>query len=231
MVMIQKTKERPILFSGEMVRAILDGRKTQTRRAMKPQPSPGFLARGVVGVVPQWPHQDGVRWFMADGMSELVKCRYGGPGDRLWVRETWRPWWDEDPPAGTGLWACIQYKDGAVYKPGTSKVIPDIQDENEGHKFFHQCDAAPNIKWRSPRYMPRWASRLTLNITGVRVERLQHISLSDCAAEGAPPTHSDIENVWDSTDTYAELWDTINGPGAWEANPWVWVIEFKREAV
>src|SRR6266700_6902801 len=87
----QTSGGKPILFSGEMVRAILEGRKTQTRRTTKPQPHPDFLARGLVGgiPVPQWPQQNGVRWFMADGLSELTECPYGKPGDTLWVRETW----------------------------------------------------------------------------------------------------------------------------------------------
>lgn len=80
--------ERPILMTGGNVRSILEHRKTHTRRIMKPQPSKAFLDRGLASVVPQWPMQDGVRWFMRDGLSELVKCPYGKPGDRLWVKET-----------------------------------------------------------------------------------------------------------------------------------------------
>ena len=211
-------KERPILFSAPMVRAILEGRKTVTRRVMKPQPHPDFLARGVHSVVPQWPNQDGVRWFMEDGCSELVKCPHGKPGDRLWVRET-----------------CF------------------INGPGKGSEVIYKADPLPNwegeetdIRWRPSIHMFRAHSRILLEITAVRVERLQDgegetAFESRYLAEGIHRIHhgdSDYHyhafrnepgpgNWVDPFDAWRHLWQSINGPGSWDANPWVWAVSFK----
>ncbi len=179
-------KERPILFSGPMVRAILGGTKTQTRRMVKPPKN-----------WPQYSHCDpfamppSVWWW--NGEHERVgvttECPYGKPGESLWVREGHYFFKDERDPA-------------IGYSP------KDV---------IYQADADEiQYPWRSPIHMPRWASRITLEITGVRVERLQEISEEDASAEGC--LYSEFSNSWEK----------INGPGSWNKNPFVWVIEFKR---
>lgn len=181
--------EHPMLFSAPMVRAILDGTKTQTRRIVKPR---------YCGEMPSETLED----------LELRGSPYGQPGDRLWVRESgWEP-----PFLTTRM-----LRDGADTWP---RYIYDADDDDSAWCIEHGWMRRPSI------HMPRWASRITLEITGVRIERLQDISRGDAMAEGCPfpnMAHGDNPRHW-----YAELWDSINGPGSWDANPWVWVIEFKR---
>ena len=199
------SRERPILFSGPMVRAILEGRKTQTRRVMKPQPHPEFLARGVVGVVSQWPMQNGVRWFMRDGMSELVPCPYGNPGDRLWVREMLRhP--DGDP------W---------LYDADRQPVMASAEDETAMLVWGHHKEQ----DYCTSMFMPRWASRITLELTDVRVQRVQEISEEDARAEGVQEvTHANgVGRCWETygaeftshsdsaRSSFASIWESING--------------------
>lgn len=189
---------RPILFSGPMVRAILDGRKTQTRRAIRPQP---MLAADIDErtVNPAW----------QAGFID-VRCPYGQPGDQLWVRETFFQAFRR-PPATTGASAGCIYRaddDGIHLNPGWS----------------------PNGRgggWQPSIFMPRWASRLTLRITGVRVERLQEIMVSpeDMLAEGVTAVPEAAEHL---AYEYRGLWNSLNGADAWDLNPWVWVIEFAR---
>lgn len=166
----KSVQERPIMFSAPMVRALLDGRKTQTRRLLKPQPHPDFLARGVCGVVAQWPQQDGFRWFMKDGMSELVPSKWK-PRQLLWVREAWHTRKEFD------------------------KLKPSEVGQRVGKDIFYPADNTLNRisgcreefvrgRLRPSMFMPRWASRITLELTEVRVERLQTISDADITAEG-----------------------------------------------
>lgn len=212
-------KERPILFSAPMVRALLDGSKTQTRRVMKNPPvwdtvyqPNGWQWNGKNPGEPaltKWPNAAEI----GHEIASRTFCPYGKPGDRLWVRESFcridgqtRPWIETD------------YR--ATYKHG------DRLGDTLGIKK----------RWTPSIHMPRHASRITLEVTGVRVERLQDISQADAVAEGAPPSHPSIDRVsrefgfadfprsW-----YGQLWEQINGPGSWQANPWVWVISFKRE--
>lgn len=185
------TRERPILFKGEMVRAILDGRKTQTRRVVKPQPKYGAFNCDC-----DWD----VYWYEND--KEIhVRCPYGQPVDRLWVRETWTN------------------ADGEK----------DIRYRAEERAIC--CDAL--YRWRPSIHMPRWASRITLEITSVRVERLQDISEEDAKAEGVsamlvPPDGGS----WPYAQGFEYLWNSLAKPGStWANNPWVWVIEFKRVEV
>lgn len=230
-------KARPILFSGPMVRALLDGRKTQTRRVVKPQPSSryGDMPADAKALMPCKEHPDlwciqsfaaGVTQYMkavpfssADGIEYFrERCPYGKPGDLLWVRESWRPWNHEE------LWYCVNYRaDDACLKP-------KISDENEGGKFEFGCDQAERgekTSWRPSIHMPRWASRLTLEITGVRVEKLQDISEVDAVAEGYPLEFEKMGRpAPDPRYWYTSAWETINGPMSWVENPWVWVIEF-----
>jgi hypothetical protein len=211
-------KERPIIFSGPMVRAILEGRKTQTRRVIKP--SPRFPL--------------GQKDYQGRRIWNGYICPYA-VGDRLWVKETWRHW--ESGMCDCGSYMCHCPPDGTpVYRATVNPEGDTAADE-----YYHP--------WRSPIHMSRWASRITLEITGIRVERVQGISLEDARAEGINcPVEEDMPCVRCGTCTdsdrtlpishqcsaisaFAVLWDSINAkrPGAaWNDNPWVWVIEFKR---
>jgi hypothetical protein len=204
-------KERPILFSGQMVRAILEGRKTQTRRIVKPQPTKDYvtlmpLSGELVGVTKHGGPIDNRGW---------LHCPYGKPGDRLWVRETW----------------------GKVHYEGV----------DESPTIFYRADERDQerdelTRWRPSIHMPRWASRINLEVVSVRVERLQDISEEDAMSEGiesweergvddAQDYYRDYVtggHVYNAKDSFRSLWQSINGPGSWEANPWVWVVEFKR---
>lgn len=196
---------RPILFSGSMVRALLDGSKTQTRRIAK-------LTAG--GHVKEPRGQR--RWHPGcDGAPQA--CPYGQPGDLLWVRETWAH-------DAESVEACRSaYEDilgGLSYGP-----------------YYHATETGrDSLRWRPSIHMPRWASRITLRIINVRVERLQAISEADARAEGARPL--DVATGRETLDPnsrqgsytahYRHIWETINGSDSWDANPWVWVVEFKR---
>lgn len=203
-------KERPILFSAPMVRALLDGSKTQTRRIMKRHV---LIDSGFIDTFIKLPEN-----HVADD------CPYGQPGDRLWVRETWKYWdWTED-----GMpW--IKYKADDTTKFFDSCVPEEWSDRLEqvwvelSESDNYTIDqAARDHKWRPSIHIPRWASRILLEITAVRVERLQDISVGDCCAEGAPLDKTHAVEPW-----YRDLWESINGPGSWDVNPWVWVIDVK----
>lgn len=197
-------KARGILFSAPMVRAILEGRKTQTRRVVKPQPQEcGFGRNAVVN-----PYCTGTKWPLAYyerrgecwNSSDPLKCPYGAPGDQLWVRETWAPL-----PGGP----CTK-ENGVVYR---ADQHPD------------------NWLWKSSIHMPRWASRITLEIEAVRVERLNDISEEDAKAEGVADRTVDLSRGVTTRPyqmAYSLLWESIHGTSSWDANPWVWVIQFRR---
>ncbi len=224
--------ERPILFSGPMVRAILDGRKTQTRRAVKPQPVQGSV--------------------FCDSDSRIQ------PGDQLWVREAWRPFtWTENG----GPWV-FQYKSDRAtmverdikpdkvsdYEDWNLRVWQQASDEcvsagfetgGDDH-FIRDPNSGEAPGWRSSIYMPRWASRLTLNVTAVRAERLQEISREDAIGEGAFLADESEKQqaarvaIFEGQESvgpvgyFREVWDTINGrTQPWQSNPWVWVYEFE----
>lgn len=204
-------KERGIIFNDEMVRAILDGRKTQTRRIIKSVPTTHDFHGWVMSSTCA---KDEGKACWAIGDSPLLKdpirrnCPFGKIGDRLWVRETWQ----------CGLCTESTFAYRATHKPS---------DLEEGWSEI--------IKWRPSSQMPRWASRILLEITDVRVGRLQDISQADAIAEGAPPSHPSIDAVsreygfpdfprsW-----FGQTWWHIYGKENWQANPWVWVIEFKQ---
>lgn len=218
--------EKPILMSGPMVKAILEGRKTQTRRVIKPQ----LPEYGYESVVPDLPvfFWKGHRFIAPYQL--VAHCPYGQPGDSLWVRETWTAlfendngmilWWHDTPKeqrTKDRLIDSITYR--ADYKPEPDDEWPFV----------------PSI------FMPRWASRLTLQVTGVRVERVQDISVDDIQAEGVYPGLQAACENWKAAsiknDNYQYiqdfkwLWDSINGkrPGcSWDDNPWVWVVEFRK---
>lgn len=219
--------ERPILFSAPMVRALLDGSKTQTRRAVEMPPSWDCIVYADWGNG-WWPYRsdDGESPFY-DNNEIPLRCPYGVVGDRLWVRETWRHTASsveearaitEDIASGTAVDWRATYIDRCMNELGFSREDAEMADSFE--------------RWRPSIHMPRWASRILLEIMSVRVERLQDISEADAAAEGwvkrpdvstDPAVHADAARDW-----YADLWGQINGAGSWGANPWVWVVEFRR---
>lgn len=206
--------EQPILFSGAMVRAILAGRKTQTRRAVKDAPL-GAAAyclgvyKGVWGIHEDVNRDEGVHRF---------KCPYGVPGDRLWVRETWAPSraLDDVPTMRLASGFPCEYRAGGTSIDGLERLV-----ERGG--------------WRPSIFMPRKASRILLEVTEVRVERLQGISEADAMAEGVDAVSmADIprQATMSRRADFAQIWDLINGKRApWASNPWVWVVGFKRVEV
>ena len=206
--------ERPILFSAPMVRALLDGSKTQTRRAVK------FNIAGRVGKLSNQWHIE------SPGVVNL--CPYGQPGDHLWVRERFKDVCSGQIKAGYGeLRYGVAYSadNVVVWRPHPT-IIHDLrQMPNTGPLQFQQ------LPWRPSIHMSRRASRITLEVTDVRVQRLQDISEEDAVAEGAEPfrlpVHPGNESIRHKLG-YAALWDQINGAGAWDANPWVWAISFRR---
>lgn len=220
------SKERPILFSGPMVRALLDGSKTQTRRALKVQPT-HFNPVGVPRrVVP------------SGGPSDVIRCPYGETGDRLWVRETFycdHCFYPEGTPP-----SCYWNGD----KPRAAHTPEQIQKERADmlEAMYYRADGDPAFEapegptpWRPSIHMPRWASRITLEITSVRVERLQDISDADCVAEGCGALPAAIGSRMTSNPgetipraMFRALWESINGPASWAANPWVWAVEFRK---
>ena len=204
------TRERPILFQGDMVRAILSGSKTQTRRIVK-------------GMALDW-LQPGVFTPEFVAAPENDMCPYGKPGDRLWVRETWMP----DAPRN-GEWPDTEF-----YGCGMSplSLIPECYRHpwHVMHRATYEgCDL---VGWKPSIHMPRWASRITLEITEVRVERLNSISEVDAIAEGVnvhPDHHGKSRSsIYSPVQAYRDLWERINGSGSWEANPWVWCVSFRR---
>ncbi len=257
------THEKPILFSGEMVRAILAGKKTQTRRVMKTPPErveessdwwesvpAGATLSGVgMSATYEFPGSRPARWFHFDSLTNgyiehmrpavgkrptkrrAIKsamwqrqrhdvkarwsesevcglCPYGLPGNRLWVRETWTPIPEAKP---SGYFTDPKWKDRVAFYAA----------DNDRPMWAGD-------KWRPSIFMPRAASRITLEVVSIRVERVQSISEADAEAEGVDYIPSAPAALTHRT-SFARLWDKINGKRApWESNPWVWCITFKR---
>lgn len=231
---VSQIKERPILFSAPMVRAILEGRKTVTRRACKPQPSANAHTTCASG------NPMGAWWETG---KDIIRCPYGRPGDRLWVRETWGVIshdfdehgnmidWEPDRPAspirempfGHG------YYSGHVIYRADGEAVWAGDDDGGGDD---------RTAWKPSIHMPRIASRILLEITGVRVERLQDITEEQAKAEGVRlyTDHAELGDWWhvegietfsaDPRKSFELLWSSVGGD--WQANPWVWVVEFKR---
>ncbi|KPC51038.1 hypothetical protein [Pseudomonas amygdali] len=205
-----QARERPILFSAPMVRAILSGQKTVTRRALKTQPR--IDASGNFCV-------DGANYGQDIYGKPLTKhfvssnCPHGKPGDRLWVREAWQADAQVNAIAPRELshGEPIRYPaDGASQQTGCSMIMPG--------------------KTRPSIHMPRWVSRILLEITDVHVERLQDISEEQALAEGVMSSERDIDpdgNNYSPIELFGGLWTMINGDGSWQSNPWVWVVKFK----
>ena len=221
-------KERPILFSAPMVRAILDGRKSQTRRIVKKQISDIHKFQGwIIGSTDK--KRDGcASWGIGEGALSydlvVARCPYGQPGDRLWVRESYMP-----DPADDGTWAYTQYM-GCKGSPLSD--IPMKFRRPENCIYRATWDGSELVGWKPSIHMPRWASRILLEVTNVRVERLQDISEEDAIAEGVDGENeaAKIGAEWYEKPkrAYRRLWKSINGTGSWDFNPWVWVIDFKR---
>lgn len=224
--------DRPILFSGPMIRALLAGTKTQTRRELKPQPDERTTHVSVCR--DQWM---GIGPSDAGGTSQWdswTKLRFAA-GDRLWVRET----------HGFNHY---EYERGKAPKTRPA----DLDDQHISYRADEDdCETLNELLYRPSIFMPRWASRLTLTVTDVRIARLQDCSEADAVAEGVEPEnvggltgwrsyeviqtgphkgkahpHSVVPNASPVT-SYAELWNAINGPGAWEANPWIVAVSFE----
>lgn len=196
-------KEHPVIFNSEMVKAILDGRKTMTRRIVKPD-----LPESINPASVMWNEFNMVVQSHHDGT--IVKCPYGKPSDRLWVRESF-------------AW-------------GPKEIGPP---------YHYKSDYEGSIvdwKWKPSIHMPRSASRITLEITGIRIERLQDISKEDCLKEGIGrhvPVPGDGEPIYTNYEdpkdpllhpktSFLTLWESINGSDSWYDNPWVWVLSFKK---
>lgn len=208
--MTTTVKERPILFSGPMVRAILEGRKTQTRRVLRHQLGPLVESLALCG--PAFGKAEGAFLeYVRSGKSTgfFHSCPYGKQGDRLWVRETWCP------ALNRSREALYRADGGTVFKS-------DANDQAKLNK-----DGRPASPWRPSIHMPRWASRLTLEVVEIRAERLQEITAKDVYAEGVGEFVQSNLDV--AREMFAQLWNSINAERGfgWEKNPWVWVVEFK----
>ncbi|MGG9044182.1 hypothetical protein [Serratia marcescens] len=208
-------KERPVIFNGEMVRAILDGRKTQTRRVMAAQPESNQF--GLLRISDSTKRSDIGKYHWAESnatgthqRSALFSCQFGQVGDRLWVRETFMDL------TRTGIEATTGKFEGFAYRADT----PAGSYGDEVRKEY-------GLKWTPSLHMPRKACRILLEITAVRVERLTMISHEDAIAEGAPRASC----CRDPRHGFIELWESIYGKESIAADPWVWVIEFRRVEV
>lgn len=218
-------KERPILFSDQRVRALLIGQQTQTRRIMKSQAfAPGQdNHEGCYGFDVISNH---LRGHHVMEMSDLsYQCPFGQPGDKLWVRETWRG--PEVPEEQLAEYAKspLEFRNAHYchYRADSSAMV-NAQDENANH-----------AGWQTGIHMPRWASRIDLLITSVRVEKIQDISDDDVMAEGVQTDSHFLNNFFTMNSesiapkaAYKKAWEKQYGSTSWEVNPWVWVIGFER---
>lgn len=213
-------RERPILFNTEMVQAILEGRKTQTRRIVKPQPTfSENVGCGWKGYV------YGIGSDHAETVRNFTRSTYpfGKVGDQLWVRETWHVEPDVEGWSMNDNEPCIGW---IGYKAGGSKEVTAPNFDAVQRCFPKgevDWDFLPN-DWRPSIFMPRWASRVQLEIMNIRIERLNDISEDDAKAEGMI-----ADDDYCAEEYFSKLWNEINGwdEKGWNANPWVWVIEFK----
>jgi len=215
MTKIRRT-EKPILFREEMIRPILAGLKWQTRRIMNPQPHlESGTMRSIIGkeeTTAYWHWKD--EWWWSDPQPSLIeKCPYGRVGDTLWVRETWRT--------------------HAKYNDLAPRNLPEDAPIQYKANLSLTGSVGVNAKWRPSIFMPRWASRITLQVVEVKVERLQDISLDGILDEGCPIEHRP-ENCnrmgHAAREWFLYLWDSINAERGygWNMDPWVWVVKFSQ---
>ena len=221
-------KSRPILFSAAMVRAILNGSKTQTRRTCKARTQNQADIIGGAIIDDQLTDLDGIGFFEGKAWRNHVVCPYGQPGDTLWVREEhfrfghWEPVEGVRTKTGRQKWKFVEDSDEVRYLDYPPEEFrKGMHKETPHYRTWHK---------RLARFMPRSVSRITLEITGIRVERLKEISEHDAMAEGI--TEDFPEHECNSSRPFAEgyqwLWESINGAGSWDENPFVWVIEFRK---
>ena len=228
-------------MSGPLVIATMEGRKTQTRRVVNPQPPEyinelhgGELSKRVPYSLEDYETGCVLGQGFEDDQGVLYKCPYGVPGDRLWVREAWRPIEKRDGTDG------VEYRCDGVFRP-----IENTADAADAwlavRRPEEQWPSRKPVKWRPSIHMPRWASRLLLEVTGIRVERVQDISVDDCFAEGIECPHCPLGGgdgpCVDVFKEFGTLWDSINAdrkdkdgnrlPYAWKDNPFIWVISYK----
>lgn len=213
-------RETKIIMQAESVRGILEGRKTQTRRIIDRLRKPGKVTEFSTSTTPgyDWHFRDKqMHWHDIDHERLLEMCPYGRPGDRLWTREKWA---ESDRPDGTPV---VAYAAGGCIAVGRDGSFgPDVLIRNFAWNENPYVD-----RWRPSIHMPRWASRIDLELVSVRVERLQSISDEDVLAEGIYPTTTGLY-PGSPRASYRSMWDQINGPGSWDANSWVWRLEFRR---
>jgi hypothetical protein len=210
---------RPILFTTQMVQAVLDKRKTQTRRPLKIEDPRHHRIDFENGIVKESTQIAGC-WHVV----KKHKCPFGKVGGALWVRETWKPYWDDE------LFMTVKYKaDDALSKP-------EIACNDDGHKFAsmfeHESELDnDNSKWRPNIHMFRWAARMWLPVINIRIERVQDISEADAKAEGVALSCGEMSSDYPNYKrTFHKLWDSLYGKKAgqsWDDNPWVWVADFK----
>jgi hypothetical protein len=246
-------KERPILFSGAMVQAILRGDKTQTRRVCKSQPYPNgfkFDGREILCHTDYLPpstmlmgvKRGGLEYTTSDAEGWESECPYGQEGGRLWVRETWKPGsWRDDGRVAIDYAASPELTHTPWLRPTNFETLR-VWWENElmhagsipdAHGVHHWEPGKSPMHWRPSIHMPRWACRIVLEITDVRVERLNDISHEDAIAEGCGgqgwKVSDDRAPVIYPCNQFAELWDSINAKRApWASNPYVWALTFRR---
>jgi hypothetical protein len=222
-------RDRSLIFSADSVRAILDGRKTQTRRVITPQPAHVQRHEWRGRVLYDAEHR--LWWWKEHSFENLIDFTderrrlarlspFGSPGDHLWVREVWMP-------------VDLSYRAPASYAVKRDRA-------GKKHAVIYRADSDAHVDWNSPIHMPRWASRITLEIVGVRVERVQDITPEDCQQEGVTVPRCDCECCSHSSkvctadqsaylEAFRELWDSINGKKhPWASNPFVWVISFRK---
>jgi hypothetical protein len=241
-------KEHPILFSSPIIRAILESRKSQTRRIIKPQPelseSVGFVWKGRAFGKAISGGEEGTRNnFIRSHIGKSPVCPYGVPGDKLWVKEAWRVGNTHDERTPNQIWEHLTEIGRGVtvlYEAGGWRSIAPVERVEVKYEYDKPMPGWAGRK-RSSMFMPRLFSRITLEITDVRVQRLNEISDEDCIAEGIDYDKGTMHcaNYLDLKDderigrwlgpkgSYASLWEKINGKGSWDANPWLWCLSFR----
>lgn len=218
--MTHEIKTRPILMNGAMVRATLAGAKTQTRRVVSPQPPSGHVWIGWCASSLHRTDEEKSVWALDDSSqlhnAHRVRCPHGRPGDRLYVRETFG-YMSPDEHQRPHSECNIEYR---------ADLAPGCTDRPGNWPVGECADDPERPRWRPSLHMPQSASRITLEITGVRVERLQDISTEDIIAEGLSTTLRGYDAECDLRDQWRKLWESTGGD--WDSNPWLWVINFAK---